>query len=498
MKRVKFDRETQIRKLPIVERNILVDILEVADAWKQVMARIKRTPTDSNKCPIKYTSKHISMIEAAAVPPKLRCADIFLHEWGCSGRKLPSLGDLLDLLKEANLLQAEDYVVVDLLGEPRPLRPVTGIAAEVLPPPEIQFLELAPTLAPDSTSIINMGNLYQAQVVDRNDISVDFQDESYAVVQQLETVLVDQINDAVCGDHSKHISYSELLTITNGFDGNPIGNSNGRLLGEGGFGSVYLGIQGNNFMAVKRLNKKSFDTDKLFQNEVETLKGFHHPNLLRMIGYSSDGPANCLVYEYMSQGDLHERLSCKGRWEIALSHQARFHIALGASKGLKFLHEDHNPPLVHRDIKSANILLDKDLSPKIGDFGLARLGDCGEETTTVIGTDCYMSPEAMSGVVTVKSDVFSFGVVMLELLSSLSPMETHGDALDLVYYVREVCEQSIAKLLDKKAGTWSTKSGTDLSEPLFQIAQECLEDERDLRPFMSSVVQRLQSLCDME
>lgn len=505
---MRFERETEVRKLRLLSITAhygLVEALESGSAWKKVMALVRRIPTDILPCPIKYTSRHIHMVQDAGEKQNRSCSEIFLEEWGCSGRKRPTLADLLTLLKKAELYKAADYVAIQLLKESRPSRPVCGPAADVLVPTEmLNGKSAAPTAPPASNPNENYRSGWP-EVANIPVVSLTIDDEtanveSTKIEQQLVTVPVEQINI----NTPEHIPYKKLQAITNSFDCNPVGENNGRLLGKGAFGSVHLAIEDNILTAVKRLNVDIVDIDRLFQNELEALLRVEHSNLLRMVAYSKDGPEKCLVYEYMSQGDLEERLSCKGRWSIPLPYLVRIKIALGTSNGLQHLHEYRDPPLVHRDVKSANILLDKDLIPKLGDFGLIRLGDSSDGdssailASTVFGTSVYMAPEAMRGEVTVKNDVFSIGVVLLELLTGLSPYDANGEGLDLVTHVMEMCDghsQSNYTLLDGKAGNWTSEGGIDLSKQLFSLAQDCLED-KDRRPFMSTVVQRLQTIIN--
>lgn len=497
-------RETLIRKLPPAEHFGLVQVLDAGCVWKKVMSLVRRTPTDTLPCTIKYTTRHIKLVEEAGDKMKRSCAEIFLEEWGCSGQKQPTLADLLVLLENAELYAAAEYVAVNLLKEPPPDRPLIGPAAKVEDPIELLQTPL-PTAPPNASFIFEerLDNVtHNAREIQLNNyqavpVSSSGDSTNTTVVQEEETIPIGDIDIS-----PKHISYRDLLAITNGFDCNPVGANNGRLLGKGAFGSVHLGIQNNQFTAVKRLMKDIMGVDKLFQNEVNSLLRVEHPNLLRMVAFSIDGPEPCLVYEYMSQGDLEERLSCKGRWEMPLPHLSRIRIAYGASKGLRHLHAQC-PPLVHRDVKSANILLDKDLNPKLGDFGLVHLGASKDNNasalsiTTVFGTSVYMAPEAMRGKLSVRSDVFSLGVVLLELLTGLSPFNADGKETDLFTYVSEECEDSIKPLLDCKAGNWLSNRDRDMSESLYSLAQDCLEHLEIKRPYMSSVEEKLSAILEL-
>ncbi|XP_044461070.1 receptor-like serine/threonine-protein kinase SD1-8 [Mangifera indica] len=192
-------------------------------------------------------------------------------------------------------------------------------------------------------------------------------------------------------------------------------------LGEGGFGCVYMGrlIEGQE-IAVKRLSRNSGQGIEEFKNEVKLIARLQHRNLVRLLGCCIDMDEKMLVYEYMEYRSLDSILFNKAKSNL-LNWQRRFNIICGIARGLLYLHQDSRFRIIHRDLKASNILLDKDLNPKISDFGMARIfgGDQIEaKTKRVVGTYGYMSPEyAMDGLFSAKSDVFSFGVLLLEIVS---------------------------------------------------------------------------------
>ncbi|XP_020582036.1 probable serine/threonine-protein kinase PBL21 isoform X2 [Phalaenopsis equestris] len=193
------------------------------------------------------------------------------------------------------------------------------------------------------------------------------------------------------------------------------------LIGEGGFGRVFKGVLENNeVVAIKQLNRDGLQGSNEFLVEVLMLTMLHHPNLVSLIGYCAEGCERLLVYEYMSHGSLDDHLFYLSPGQEPLDWNKRIKIALGSAMGLAYLHDAADPPVIYRDLKSANILLDEDFNPKLSDFGLAKLAPVGDKThvsTRVMGTYGYCAPDyAMSGKLTVKSDVYSIGVVLLELL----------------------------------------------------------------------------------
>ncbi|KAG9443393.1 hypothetical protein H6P81_014733 [Aristolochia fimbriata] len=211
----------------------------------------------------------------------------------------------------------------------------------------------------------------------------------------------------------------ELETITKSFRSDYV-------LGEGGFGTVYKGYIDENVrvglkslpVAVKVLNKDGLQGHREWLTEVNFLGQLRHPNLVKLIGYCCEDDHRLLVYEFMFRGSLENHLFRKTA--VPLSWATRMMIALGAAKGLAFLHNAERP-VIYRDFKTSNILLDSDYTAKLSDFGLAKAGPQGDEThvsTRVMGTYGYAAPEyVMTGHLTARSDVYSFGVVLLELLT---------------------------------------------------------------------------------
>uniref|UniRef100_A0A2C9V8K0 non-specific serine/threonine protein kinase n=1 Tax=Manihot esculenta TaxID=3983 RepID=A0A2C9V8K0_MANES len=215
---------------------------------------------------------------------------------------------------------------------------------------------------------------------------------------------------------ARTFTFRELATAANNFRAEC-------LLGEGGFGRVYKGHleSTNQVVAIKQLNRNGLQGNREFLVEVLMLSLLHHPNLVNLIGYCADGDQRLLVYEYMPLGSLEDHLHEISPGVKPLDWNTRMKIAAGAAKGLEYLHDKADPPVIYRDLKCSNILLGKGYHPKLSDFGLAKLGPVGDNThvsTRIMGTYGYCAPEyAMTGQLTLKSDVYSFGVVLLEIIT---------------------------------------------------------------------------------
>ncbi|KAG7589413.1 Protein kinase domain [Arabidopsis suecica] len=295
------------------------------------------------------------------------------------------------------------------------------------------------------------------------------------------------------GNSKALFSYEELVKATNGF-------SQENLLGEGGFGCVYKGIlPDGRVVAVKQLKIGGGQGDREFKAEVETLSRIHHRHLVSIVGHCISGDRRLLIYDYVSNNDLYFHLHGE---KSVLDWATRVKIAAGAARGLAYLHEDCHPRIIHRDIKSSNILLEENFDARVSDFGLARLAlDCNTHITTrVIGTFGYMAPEyASSGKLTEKSDVFSFGVVLLELITGRKPVDTSQPLGDesLVEWARPLISHAIeteefVSLADPKLG------GNYVESEMFRMieaAGACVRHLATKRPRMGQIVRAFESLA---
>ncbi|VAH64836.1 unnamed protein product [Triticum turgidum subsp. durum] len=268
-------------------------------------------------------------------------------------------------------------------------------------------------------------------------------------------------------------------------------------IGQGGFGPVYMAkLEDGQEVAVKRLSKKSVQGVVEFKNEVKLIAKLQHRNLVRLLGCCIDDQERMLVYEFMHNNSLDTFIFDEGKRKL-LGWKNRFEIILGIARGLLYLHEDSRVRIIHRDLKASNVLLDKNMIPKISDFGIARMfgGDqTTAYTTKVIGTYGYMSPEyAMDGVFSMKSDIYSFGVLVLEIVTGKKNRGFYDDELDLSllgYSWKLWKEGETADLLDE-----AMAGSIDYSVVLrcIQVALLCVEVHPKNRPLMSSVVMMLSS-----
>uniref|UniRef100_A0A7N0VHK7 Protein kinase domain-containing protein n=1 Tax=Kalanchoe fedtschenkoi TaxID=63787 RepID=A0A7N0VHK7_KALFE len=274
------------------------------------------------------------------------------------------------------------------------------------------------------------------------------------------------------------------------------------IVGHGGSGTVYkIELSNGENVAVKKLwsqitkDHDSVDRaliDKELKTEVETLGNIRHKNIVKLYCYFSGPDSNLLVYEYMRNGNLWDALH---GGKFLLEWPIRHQIALGIAQGLAYLHHDLQPPIIHRDIKSTNILLDVNYQPKVADFGIAKVlqakGGKDSTSTVVAGTYGYLAPEyAYSSKATTKCDVYSFGVVLMELITGKKPVEAEfGDNKNIIYWVSTKVDnkESATEVLDKRVSA----SFRDEMFQVLRIAIRCTCKATTLRPTMNEVVQLL-------
>ncbi|CAB4273927.1 unnamed protein product [Prunus armeniaca] len=269
------------------------------------------------------------------------------------------------------------------------------------------------------------------------------------------------------------------------------------VLGEGGYGVVYKGrlINGTD-VAVKKLLNNLGQAEKEFRVEVEAIGHVRHKNLVRLLGYCVEGVHRMLVYEYVNNGNLEQWLHGAMRQHGTLTWEARMKVILGTAKALSYLHEAIEPKVVHRDIKSSNILIDDEFNAKVSDFGLAKLLGSGEShiTTRVMGTFGYVAPEyANTGLLNEKSDIYSFGVLLLEAVTGRDPVDYGRPAneVNLVEWLKLMVgarrsEDVVDPNLEVKPSTRALKRA-------LLVALRCVDHDAENRPKMSQVVRMLEA-----
>lgn len=290
------------------------------------------------------------------------------------------------------------------------------------------------------------------------------------------------------------LPFLDLDTVSEATSGFSAGNK----LGQGGFGPVYKGtLACGQEVAVKRLSRTSRQGVEEFKNEIKLIAKLQHRNLVKILGYCVDEEERMLIYEYQPNKSLDSFIFDKER-RRELDWPKRVEIIKGIARGMLYLHEDSRLRIIHRDLKASNVLLDSDMNAKISDFGLARTlgGDETEANTTrVVGTYGYMSPEyQIDGYFSLKSDVFSFGVLVLEIVSGRRNRGFRNEEhkLNLLGHAwRQFLEDKAYEIIDEAVN----ESCTDISEVLrvIHIGLLCVQQDPKDRPNMSVVVLMLSS-----
>ncbi|EOA12916.1 hypothetical protein CARUB_v10025892mg, partial [Capsella rubella] len=284
---------------------------------------------------------------------------------------------------------------------------------------------------------------------------------------------------------NRRFTYSEVIKMTNNFQ---------RVLGKGGFGMVYHGsVNGSEQVAVKLLSQSSTQGYKEFKAEVDLLLRVHHTNLLSLVGYCYEGDNLALIYEFLPNGDLKQHLSGKGGGSI-ISWSTRLRVALEAAQGLEYLHIGCKPPMVHRDVKTANILLDESFKAKLSDFGLSRSFQCGggeyQDATAIAGTLGYLDPEYNhSGRLDEKSDVYSFGIVLLEMITNQPVINQTPEKSHITQWVGfQINGGDILQIMDPNLG-----KDYDINSAwrALELAMSCVNPSSSKRPSMSQVISEL-------
>ncbi|KAJ8511999.1 hypothetical protein OPV22_002433 [Ensete ventricosum] len=315
---------------------------------------------------------------------------------------------------------------------------------------------------------------------------------------------------SVAGERSKSarkFTFRDLATATQNF-------KEANLIGEGGFGRVFKGrLDLGQVLAIKQLKQDGLQGSTEFLVEVLMLTVLRHPNLVSLIGYCAEGDERLLVYEFMPKGSLEDHLFDLSPQKPPLEWNTRIRIALGAAKGLTYLHDVASPPVIYRDMKAANILLDNNFNPKLSDFGLAKLGPVGDKThvsTRVMGTYGYCAPDyVMSGKLTLKSDIYSFGVLLLELITGRRAFDYSRTRAEQnlvtwkLQFLKELCLPNIGikGFIVSRPFLNDRRKFSQLVDPSLQghypprafhqlvvITSMCLQEQAHVRPIIADVV----------
>ncbi|NP_001281143.1 interleukin-1 receptor-associated kinase 4 [Cynoglossus semilaevis] len=450
---------TYLRNIGYSLRRQLSDFLDPQERWREVCVSIRKPSGE-----MRYTQLHLRRFEGVVAQRKSPTMEL-LNDWGTTNS---TVGDLVDILRSLKLFAAASLLLPDTVG--------------VVGSEETQILPSAATHCEFPTTPLDMKATQLMSPV--------------IPVQPLQTSPKLRSQDKQ-GFYSS--TYEELMEITGNFDDRPVSGGGGRL-GEGGFGTVYKGLINEKPVAVKKLTPmEDISVDELqiqFQQEIQTLKVLKHENLVDLIGFSCDGQHPCLVYAFMANGSLLDRLACLDN-SLPLTWRQRCSIAEGTARGLEYLHRNHH---VHRDVKSANILLDETLMAKISDFGLTRASTKGTSTTMmterIVGTCAYMAPEALRGKITPKSDIFSFGVVLLEILSGLPPANENREPQFLMEFRYDIDDESedltLEEFIDKKMSDSELRQ----VETIYSLACNCLNDRKDRRPVIQQVLSEIEGVVE--
>ncbi|XP_050972984.1 interleukin-1 receptor-associated kinase 1 [Labeo rohita] len=437
-----------------------------------------------------------------------RRTDNLMHKWGCRNG---TVGELLKILEGLQWFRARD-IILECRRKPQfrsehqspsvvPPVPVcqsstVTFVKESLPVPEIRPLPKPSPPPPDLDSVNSR-------------------------ISNIECPCENRVDPPSYSSTAMSWPFEEIQNGTCNF-------SPCKQIGEGGFGNVYKAVMRNTEFAVKKLKEDSHldwnVVKESFRTEVEKLSQYRHPNIMDFVGYSIEGQTYCLIYVYMPNGSLEDQLRCED--SNALSWSQRVNVLLGTAKAIQYLHSS-SPALIHGDIKSSNILLGDHLEPKLGDFGLARLcrnpnktpgkTSTVAQTATVRGTLAYLPEEYLKdGQLGVEIDIYSFGVVMLEVLTGRQALEVdsqsravylkdlvneeeddgrsfskgkHSRELSYAHAAENICR----KHLDSRLITKDTPTPHG-SMQISQLACQCLDRRRKKRPRMTEVFKALQDV----
>ncbi|XP_039495408.1 serine/threonine-protein kinase pelle [Drosophila santomea] len=469
-----LDNTMSIRLLPLTVRSQLCAHLDALDVWQQMATAVKLYPDQVEQI--------ISQKQRGR-----SAANEFLNIWG--GQYNHTMQTLFALFKKLKLHNAmrliKDYVSEDLHKYiPRSVPTISELRAA---PDSSVKLDNGPPF-PSSSGVSNSNNNSTSTAAT----------EAIPSLESLGNIHISTVQRAA--ESLLEIDYAELENATDGW-------SPQNRLGQGGFGDVYRGRWKQLDVAIKVMNYRSPNIDQKkvelqqSHNELRYLNSIRHDNIVALYGYSVKGAKPCLVYQLMKGGSLEARLRAHKAQnpQPALTWQQRFSISLGTARGIYFLHTARGAPLIHGDIKPANILLDQCMQPKIGDFGLVREGpkslDAVVAVNKVFGTKIYLPPEFLNfKQLSTGLDVYSFGIVLLEVFTGrqvtdrVPENETKKNLLD---YVKQQWRQNRKELLEKHLAAPMGKE-LDMCMCAIETGLHCTALDPQDRPSMDAVLKRFE------
>ncbi|XP_074598762.1 interleukin-1 receptor-associated kinase 4-like [Brevipalpus obovatus] len=444
-----MDPSLEARNLAPQYRRVLEDLLDINDNWRDFACNL---PQPDGEDGLLITSDIMKILEEQKFSRNHGSPSRHLLDfWLTLGRKRPTIDDLVNHLVSSRQLRAADYICQEILKRP-------PISDSINDDDSDEYLEQ--TLTNDQNFKLNQ---LAPTAPDISSLSLDdnwLTDEVATILRKVSNV--------------KQYDFERLGIQTGRFDDLGV-DQGGQKLGEGAFGSVFLAKDPDDGkpIAVKVLRN---EFGKHFVGELDVITRLRHPNLLSLHGITFGKNTLCLVYQYMPNGSLSDRLACQSG-TAPIEWKLRLQIALGTAQGIKHLHDNS---YIHRDIKCANILLDEHMIPKVGDFGLVRLNDT-EQTTLIsvpAGTSPYMPHDAFLGQISSKIDVFSFGIVLLELLTGQPPYDEDREEGDILSWARDVIDFSqidqsnVAAILDRRAGIWDLNAAVRVMNVIVKATEE--------------------------
>lgn len=489
----------ELRHLEASKLTKLSSIIDTTQGWRKLLDVLTRDCLESLGNSKSLTKLSLTLDNINLIEQQLQCGKspslALLNYWSITGRRRPTLGTLLAYLRLCNLGWAEHFVCQSIIG--------------------VQSIE---DIFPQPQRTPNQSENIRANP--RRSIDTRF---------KFDQKLAEALSEI--GSRCPRYSFEDVFRSTNHFCDKPYDakSQSGTKIGEGRFSSVYrahvrlLGADDEPRIVAAKLLQSDCDIN-FISKEIKLMAGISYENVLELLGISlgkenaisTDHQYISLIYPYMENGSLLECLS-QGLLLDDMRHLnwiERLNIAKKVARGINNLHSHKSGPIVHRDIKTANIFLDRNLEPKIGDFTLVhQLKSCHDTATQdhhpAIGTSAYMAPEVFRGVISTKSDTFSFGIVSFELLTGLKPFLTDLNEDILTHLTKELdqidekFDQSdqegiekardgyIRSVLDFKAGKWDFPR----SKSMFTLALEATADRKRNRPEMSAILAAFESIA---